>query len=928
MDNMRVYKGSRWLKFDFHTHTPASRDFGKGDPEMQAVKPEDWLKSAMEAKLDCVVVADHNTGEWIDALKEKNQELRNQEIKPEWYRDLTIFPGVEITSDGGSSRLHILAIFDPQKTTSGITALLGSCEIDPENKDFDSMGSKKSFSDIADIVHKKSGIPIAAHADMEKGLLHDVNNLSQSIQMNLESISGIELTDSTFFDGMHDDLAKAVKRMPIVQGSDAHTMNAIGTRYTWIKMGTPTLEALKLALMDFEYSVLNQEEDPNIHPNLFITKLSIKDMHVCGRRSPFVVDFNPHFNTFIGGRGSGKSTVLESIRIAARQDKSLEEDAPETFESFNKFRSLATDKHRGMMRNGTKISLEIMRRSQQYKLNWHFDGSEPVLEEYIDGIWETDENHGNLAERFGLLVYSQKQIHELAKDPAGLLGIIDRSSDVNKSQWSSDFDVVKNTYLGLKTQQRALVSRLSEESELRARLKDIENDLKVFEEGGHRVILLNYQNRRQQKNALPPSTVFDQFIEDLQGVSESIGFSDFPGHLFDPEDDATQEMLGIYNQTSAELAEIVRTLETAKDAIQAVKTQWKARIDSSEWYKSVVESEESYQQLVSEYETKDSKFSLALYDEWIHAKDDLLGRLKNLERNKMEILQLEEAIKQTEDRMVAMHGELYERRNQFIQKVIGDNPYVRMELVPFGDASKIENQYRMIFGLEQSLFSGAVYQSNNPGSLLSKFIDWENNSEPIGHLPEIISRIKKKTRSIAEGEVSGYHSSFDKRLKNLYNNNPSVFDEFDAWWPDDMLKVQYQQSDKRSHFEALEKGSDGQRAAAILAFLLSYGEEPLIIDQPEDDLDNALIYDLIVKQIHKNKKRRQLIIATHNPNIVVNGDSELVHVMKFDHGQIRMAHQGDLGDPKIREHVCVIMEGGREAFDKRYKRVTLGDKDV
>ena len=363
-------------------------------------------------------------------------------------------------------------------------------------------------------------------------------------------------------------------------------------------------------------------------------------------------------------------------------------------------------------------------------------------------------------------------------------------------------------------------------------------------------------------------------------------------------------MLGIYNQTSAELAEIVRTLETAKDAIQAVKTQWKARIDSSEWYKSVVESEESYQQLVSEYETKDSKFSLALYDEWIHAKDDLLGRLKNLERNKMEILQLEEAIKQTEDRMVAMHGELYERRNQFIQKVIGDNPYVRMELVPFGDASKIENQYRMIFGLEQSLFSGAVYQSNNPGSLLSKFIDWENNSEPIGHLPEIISRIKKKTRSIAEGEVSGYHSSFDKRLKNLYNNNPSVFDEFDAWWPDDMLKVQYQQSDKRSHFEALEKGSDGQRAAAILAFLAQLWEEPLIIDQPEDDLDNALIYDLIVKQIHKNKKRRQLIIATHNPNIVVNGDSELVHVMKFDHGQIRMAHQGIWGSEDTRTCLC------------------------
>jgi ABC-type lipoprotein export system ATPase subunit len=138
-----------------------------------------------------------------------------------------------------------------------------------------------------------------------------------------------------------------------------------------------------------------------------------------------------------------------------------------------------------------------------------------------------------------------------------------------------------------------------------------------------------------------------------------------------------------------------------------------------------------------------------------------------------------------------------------------------------------------------------------------------------------------------------------------------------------MLRVKYSKHPSSGKFDDLEKGSAGQKAAAILAFLLSHGSEPLIIDQPEDDLDNALIYDLIVSQIHENKGRRQLIIVTHNPNIVVNGDSELVHILKFEKGQVQIDHQGGLEEANIREAICTIMEGGRKAFDKRYKRITL-----
>lgn len=86
-------------------------------------------------------------------------------------------------------------------------------------------------------------------------------------------------------------------------------------------------------------------------------------------------------------------------------------------------------------------------------------------------------------------------------------------------------------------------------------------------------------------------------------------------------------------------------------------------------------------------------------------------------------------------------------------------------------------------------------------------------------------------------------------------------------------------------------------------------------------MDTALIYDLVVKQIQDNKRRRQLIIITHNPNIVVNGDAELIHVLKFAGGQVRVRCREGLENRDVRDAICTIMEGGKEAFTKRYKRI-------
>lgn len=147
-----------------------------------------------------------------------------------------------------------------------------------------------------------------------------------------------------------------------------------------------------------------------------------------------------------------------------------------------------------------------------------------------------------------------------------------------------------------------------------------------------------------------------------------------------------------------------------------------------------------------------------------------------------------------------------------------------------------------------------------------------------------------------------------------------IFDSLSIWFPEDEVIVKYRQS-KNSNYVSIKTASAGQKTAAMLSFLLSHGNEPLLLDQPEDDLDNALITDLVVNQLRKNKLRRQLIIITHNANIVVNGNAELVISMNFAGGNIQKFETGGIQETGVRNAVCNIMEGGKEAFKQRYKYI-------
>ena len=180
----------------------------------------------------------------------------------------------------------------------------------------------------------------------------------------------------------------------------------------------------------------------------------------------------------------------------------------------------------------------------------------------------------------------------------------------------------------------------------------------------------------------------------------------------------------------------------------------------------------------------------------------------------------------------------------------------------------------------------------------------------------MLEDVKRRLIAVDEGFGGHFRNYLQRKMET-----PEFSDHIRCWFPDDDLRIEYSRAGDGRDWSAITQGSQGQRSAALLAFLLAFGDEPLVLDQPEDDLDNHLIYELIVRQIRENKRRRQLIIVTHNPNVVVNGDAEMVHAFDFGGGQCRVMNRGALQEKAVREEVCRVMEGGREAFSRRWARL-------
>ena len=169
--------------------------------------------------------------------------------------------------------------------------------------------------------------------------------------------------------------------------------------------------------------------------------------------------------------------------------------------------------------------------------------------------------------------------------------------------------------------------------------------------------------------------------------------------------------------------------------------------------------------------------------------------------------------------------------------------------------------------------------------------------------------------------------SLSKKTRNIIiNMTVDMFARMITFLPEDDLIVSYK-PEKAKKFIPLSNASAGQKTTTILTFLLAYGSQPLLLDQPEDDLDNRLVYDLIVARLKVAKSKRQIIVVTHNANIPVNGDSEYIVSMNSETDMIQVNRTGTMDDENIRQEICDVMEGTKDAFEMRAKKYHFNIKE-
>lgn len=920
------YPGARWWKFDFHTHTPASKDTKSWQQAIDTpdeLTPETWLLKYMAAEIDCVAITDHNSGAWVDKLKTayaSMQAMADAGQAPVGFRFLTLFPGVEISVQGG---VHVLAIFEPSATSSDIAKLLGKVDYNGSEGDSDGV-TRKGIAEVIEAILASGAIPIPAHADSDKGLLQcevgsnnsavDANTLRQALAV--DGLLAVEWCDVQ--QPYPEAVAREAQVLSRVLGSDCHNFrngNTPGSRFTWVKMaGPPSLEGLRLALLDGNGISIRRSDDsesfdPFQIPEHVVTAIEVHNARYMGNGSATRVELSPYFNAVVGGRGSGKSTLVHALRLATRREQELKALNDEPWRQFEHFRQLASGREgKGALKKDSAIAVEWLHDGERSRLWWRADGSQAVVEEWQNGQWQIAASQSISTERFPIRIFSQGQIAAMSgSGRQTLLAIIDEAANI-APLWQA-FEDARNTFFSQRAKLRELDGKLAGMPEVQRKLDEVTKKLATLAHSNHAAILQNHARMQRQRKLV--NDVFKQVGEDAQHLvqlADELILDDWPGQYFDAAD---TDVLAWKQEMDTEMARLRQELHASAEAlaahIDAQKTdprlqQWHARVGLAQT------AHEELQKSLAEQGVSDPN----AFTRFNQEQQQLEVQLKALQHMQQERLAIREAM----DAQLALLREkrmaISTKRQAFLTATLKDNVHVRMEVVPLGfEAQKLERELRTLLDVNDERFADDIltFEDGMPSGGMAQVLAQAS----VENKMTVVDELKQKLTSVD----SSYGGHFRKYLQRQHEK-PEFADRILAWFPEDDLRIKYKRDDA---WVSIEQGSQGQRSAALLAFLLAFGNEPMVLDQPEDDLDNHLIYELIVSQIRENKLRRQLIVITHNPNVVVNGDAELVQVMDFGRGQCCVKQHGSLQEGDVRYEVCRVMEGGREAFARRWKRL-------
>lgn len=926
--------GTKWYKCDLHLHTPASKCFH----DRETVTFEQWVQEAIDKGLNCVAVTDHNSAEWVELIQAEAEK-----------KGLNIFPGVELTCS--EAKVHILVLFEIGTKRRTIEDFITLCRIDSAKFGEQDAHSPLSVDEVITEATGKNAICIPAHIDEYAGIGQVAHGLREKL-FESDCFLGVQVVHKEFlveegkykkqealisinkYRGATDEEITSGKlkvseeklkewRSPVQQSlkhgkailtfsdnphsefNSKHGLWGMGRRYTWIKMDQqPSLESLRQAMLLHQFRIKNDfdcPDQPYSIPDTWIQSITIKETELSKSGNDVLINFNPQMNTIIGGRGSGKSSILQFLRGVFEKENEI--DTLTTIKTeFSNFFKVKDKKKQGVLKAACSIEILINRRGELFKIL--FTQETPIKHKTqilkfneISGNYD-DEQNLSFMKILDFDIFSQKQIYEIANNLNSLRDRIDVSSaDILKQQ-----DVLENKkaeYIKQSSAIRALKLKVSKKDVLKSEIQDIESKINKVKEIGIESELKKIQEFNSD------STQFKNFgisIESEQGQFDTLTESVRRLKL-KPESytESTRVLLeGLINNVNSEIEKIAVSLEKSKNDFVKLNTLLETELSTNQWSTDKKETEESFEK------KKETLIEQGIVKiEEIEADIKLLAtkksELETIEKIETEITEKETALARIKELYIAERLKLSNVRKEFLEGLLYDGK-VRAKVNGCKDFENLEEQIRLVLNSPESFDKD-----------VATMIEYWSGTD--------VKRANKGVFDIIAGIHNGTNAGadFDKRfITKVKGLNGEQLDSCDLMFPEDVIQLEYKTN--AGVWKALSNASAGQKTAAILTLILAEGNKPLILDQPEDDLDNYLIYDLVVDQLRKSKESRQIITVTHNANIPVNGDSEVIIVMDSETKHLSAKLIGTIEDDEIKKAVCSIMEGGTDAFNMRSKR--------
>lgn len=919
-------RGAHFFRCDLQVHTPRDHAWKGSVPVSDAERRAyaDALVAACRQKqLDAIAITDHHDMAFIPYVRAAALEERdsNGALLPADKR-LVVFPGVELTLAVPCQALLILdadfpeELFELVLTTLTITPEPPSSPKGPQVEPL----PFNSLSEVVAVLDKQSHIrgryillPNVTDSGtktlLRKGMAPKYASMPCVGGYVDGEIMKLGEGNRRILEGL--DRSWGNKAIAVFQTSDSRREDHqdLGRAPTWIKWAVPTAEALRQACLARQTRVSVREP---FLPSAYIRSVSISNSRFLG---PLNLELNPQYSAFIGGRGTGKSTVLEYVRWALCDQPVSPSESDEVPDYASRRESLISKTLRPLnsvvevrfVANGVE---HVVRRDSA-------DGR--VFLKIGSGEFKLSSDT-EIRRLLPIQAYSQKQLSSVAVR-------VDELTRFLEAPGKAELDAIDQRFNQLAAQIRELHA-----ARLQQRLlgRTISEKLRELE------------SLRQQAEAIRAALTGLNASD--QAVIAQIG-------SYQAANEYVNRILGDIDEVSdvlGQLEEKLRTLPRPGEQppefqesplIQAIETEATTLLSAlrekvTEWRQHVAPGERAaLSTRVAEWNTAYNEF-MVKYEAAKNASQSHESRLAELSTIEGRISELATAVDRAQRELELLGDpqaryeaswqewkDLHRDRLEVLERLAANlaglsGGLIRVSLIAGGDQSELVNRLKLVTqgsGIHTSRLEDLVKAVAAESDILEAWFSLVHELENVAlwdplATPEAPACPAIVGVGIGEAQIRrlGERLTADRWL------------DF-ALQPLRIVPV-FEFRAKENEYIPFADASAGQQATALIRALLSQEGPPLLIDQPEDDLDNQVVLE-VAGDIWKAKTRRQLIFASHNANLVVNGDADLVVAFGYrvagDASGGRIVAEGAIDVPETNDVIKRIMEGGEEAFKMR-----------